>query len=198
MGSLKVVLIVCVFFSKLFEFRLLYPSALSVVPSPCVLVSAVSHPIDRIIPQVFSITCLIISQSLCYLNPSSSLVQSQIVMCFMSFFPAVVCLISWFDPFCVPWPILDSVFCYNLTRCFLTLFLFLTFDFGLSLCFVVSIGLPFGFDPLLVTSFLIWITSVDSVHWNTDPFLDFHSASGLPALHRSAPVRTLFVWPRLS
>ena len=43
--------------SKLFEFCLLYPSVLSVVQSPCVLISAVCHLIDCIFPQVFSIVC---------------------------------------------------------------------------------------------------------------------------------------------
>ena len=50
----------------LFEFCLLYPSVLSIVQSPCVLVSAVSCLIDCIIPQVFAIVCLIISQSLLF------------------------------------------------------------------------------------------------------------------------------------
>ena len=99
--------------SKLFEFCLSYPSALSVVQTPCVLVSAVSHPIDCIISQVFSTVCLIISQSLCYLKPSSSVVQCQIVMCFMSFFPAVS------PPDFLVWPILctptfDFGFCFLL------------------------------------------------------------------------------------
>ena len=34
--------------------------------------------------------------------------------------------------------------------------------------FVVLIGLPFGFDRLPVTTFLIWIISVDSVCWKTN------------------------------
>ena len=50
------------------RFCLLYPSALSVGQSPCVLVSAVFHPNDCVIPQLFSIVCVSLSPSLCYLN----------------------------------------------------------------------------------------------------------------------------------
>ena len=132
-----------------------------------------SNPFDCIIPQVFSILCLLISQWLCYLNSSFSVILSQIVMCFMSFFPFPFvsnCLISWLDLFCVPQPlILDFVFRSLLTRCFWTLLCFSTFNFGFSLCFIVLSGLPFGLEPPPVTSFLIWVTSVDSVSWNTDP-----------------------------
>ena len=63
---------VLLFVYKLFEFWLLYPSVLSVVQSPCVLVSAVCHLIDCIPPRCFPL-CVIISQSLCYLNPSVSI-----------------------------------------------------------------------------------------------------------------------------
>ena len=104
----------------------------------CVLSHRLHHP-----PGVFH---CVISQTLSYLNSSSSVVQSQLVMCFMSFFPAITCLISWFDPFCVSWS--DSVFCYDLTSCFWTLLVFQTFDFGLLFCCFYWTAL---FDPLPVT-----------------------------------------------
>ena len=50
-------------------------------------------------------------------------------------------------------------FCVHLS---LILF-FLLLIFGFSLCFVYSIGLPSGFDPLHMTSFVIWISFFDSV-----------------------------------
>ena len=83
-------------------------------------------------------------------------------MCVCHSFQRLFCLTSWFELFCVPLPlILDSALCSIVTCRFWTLLCFFYF--------VLSIGLHSGFDPLHVTLFMVWISFVDSVHWQPDP-----------------------------
>ena len=102
--------------------------------------------------------------------PSLTLHLGQIVMYLLPYFPALFCLISRFNPFCVPRLLfLESVFSIVLTRCFWTLFWLSTSANGLPFSFVVLIGLIPGFHPLPVTPFMVWITCAITVCWNNDP-----------------------------
>ena len=158
------------FISKSSAFCIYCPSLLPVVwPSLCISISClvchwlrhspgVSHCMSRY--RLLSVLFIL----------SLTILLGQIIMYLLSYFPALFCLISRFDPFCVPWLLfLESVFSIVLTHCFWTLFGLLTSAHGLPFCFVVLIGLIPSFDPLPVTPFMIWITCVITVCWNNDP-----------------------------
>ena len=129
---------ICVFLfcylSKLFEFCLLYPSVLSIVQSPCVLVSAVSCLIDCFIPQVFSIVCHYLPVSVLFIPQCFSfwLLVRLIPFCGIL---CLLCLLSvWHSVSWFFWPRL---------HCYLTLI------FGFSLWYFCSVGLLFGFHLCL-------------------------------------------------
>ena len=119
-------------------------------------------------------------------------------MYFMSFFPAFTCLISCFHPLCLPWL------------------------FNVRFCTLFSSDLYF-LDPALLFYFWSWIPPLFCFDWTALWFqhsvydfvydLDYPywfsllenrprfwtlTVLGLPALHRSVPVRTLLVWPWLT
>ena len=101
----------------LFEFCLFYPSVLSIVQSPCVLVSAVSHLIDCFIPQVFSIVCHYLPVSVLFKPQCFSfwLLVRLILFCTCTFLPTPgssllclcdfclsICLFFWISVFLTP------------------------------------------------------------------------------------------------
>ena len=95
----------------------------------CIRISCFLHSHSSLIlfPQLVLIVCRIYPHFLCYLNPSLPMILCQILMN-----PAFTCMISRFDPFCVPLHLIsDSVFCFVWTTCFWTALRIATSPFGL-------------------------------------------------------------------